>query len=363
MKKGLFLICCFCLFLAGCSEDKEEIDAELELITAQVLGFSGPATAMIEFTSSSEWELEVNWNEDGFQKIIPDWLKLSRVSGESGNNRIIVRVSRLPSKQKMVTIRIKGSGKSELSVLLLLAAGPVGDRVVSDIVMYDENDKEIGNVNFVNRAISGDTVLHMYKLEVGNVKKITNWWSVDEVAYYDYEGGRLMCYVENRFECMDTVCRAAGNIIRTSVEKMTDYDLGKEGYERKKEYSYNREGNLVKISSSGSFPLIKGFVWNGKRLESIQDEGDVYDFSYTSAQWNNLNIDLFYFILYGLFGWDEDACLLQLTGLRAIHLPSHIKYKNESWDLRYERDAAGYIIYIFLDKKGGESYKWEILYH
>lgn len=137
------------MFLAGCSENKEEIDAMLELKTAQVLGFSGPATSVIEFTSSSEWELEVNWNEDGFQKIIPDWLKLSRVSGGPGGSRIIVHVSRLPHVQRMVTIKIKGSGKAELTVLLLLAGGPVGNKVVSDIVMYGEKDNEIGNLNFV----------------------------------------------------------------------------------------------------------------------------------------------------------------------------------------------------------------------
>lgn len=57
MKKGLFLICCFFLSLAGCSDDKEEINTELELKTAQVLGFSGPATSVIALTSSSEW----NW--------------------------------------------------------------------------------------------------------------------------------------------------------------------------------------------------------------------------------------------------------------------------------------------------------------
>lgn len=39
MKKGLFLICCFFLFLAGCSDDKEEINAELELKTDRCWDF------------------------------------------------------------------------------------------------------------------------------------------------------------------------------------------------------------------------------------------------------------------------------------------------------------------------------------
>lgn len=198
----------------------------------------------------------------------------------------------------------------------------------------------------------------MYKLEYGNEEKITNWWSVDKIVHYTYEGDFLKYYIENRFECIDSAYRGWGYIIRTSAERKED-----EGTERIKEYSYNTEGNLIKISSSASLSLIKDFVWEGKRLKSIQSGKYLYDFSYATTQWNNLNIDLFYFILYGLCGWDEDVCLLQLTGLRSIHLPNLIKYRNETWNLSYERDTEGYIVYIFLDKKGGKSYKWKIHYH
>ncbi len=121
MKKSLFLLWCLCLLLFGCDKDKEQ-DAEMELKTAPILKFAGPSTSMIEFTSSSDWELQL---ED--DKEIPEWLKLSQTSGGPGNNRIIVGVTRFPRELTGTAIVIEGSGNAQLSVRLFRAAGPGSD--------------------------------------------------------------------------------------------------------------------------------------------------------------------------------------------------------------------------------------------
>ena len=89
MKKGLFILWCLCSLFVGCESDEK--DAEMELLSAPILKFAGSSTSMIEFASSSDWELQVENNEE-----VPDWLKLSRTSGGPGNNRIIVGVTRFP---------------------------------------------------------------------------------------------------------------------------------------------------------------------------------------------------------------------------------------------------------------------------
>jgi len=143
-------------------------------IFEKILKFAGSSTSMIEFASSSDWELQVENNEE-----VPDWLKLSRTSGGPGNNRIIVGVTRFPRELTGHNIVIKGSGNAQLSVRLFRAAGPEGDKKVSKIVMYDEKDNKAGEINFIYSVVSGDTVCPMFFYTMGSENRVTNVFLYD----------------------------------------------------------------------------------------------------------------------------------------------------------------------------------------
>ncbi len=353
MKKSLSLLWCLCLLFFGCDKDKER-EAEMELNTAPILKFAGPSTSMIEFTSSSDWELQVENNKE-----IPDWLKLSQTNGGPGNNRIIVGVTRFPRELTGDNIIIKGSGNAQLSVRIFRAVGPEGDKKVSQIILYNEEENKTGEINFIYSIVSGDTTCPMFVYTMGSESRVTNSWQSEinrSVSKQEDSFPDLTRYIH--FECMDSVYKYSLRIIRNAYEEEASMDLGT--IEREKEYEYDKEGKLTRIVTFGSLS-VKGFIWNDVALKMLQNGGDVFSFSH-SSEWNNLNIDLFYFILYGLFDWDEDACLLQLTGLRPSHLPDKIEYKGATWHLNYERDQAGYITFIHITTPDGNRYKWQINY-
>ncbi len=352
MKKGLFILWCLCSLFVGCESDEK--DAEMELLSAPILKFAGSSTSMIEFASSSDWELQL---EDG--KEIPGWLKLSRTSGGPGNNRIIVGVTRFPRELTGHNIVIKGSGNAQLSVRLFRAAGPEGDKKVSKIVMYDEKDNKAGEINFIYSVVSGDTVCPMFFYTMGSENRVTNsWLSEINRSEQKQEDSFPDRTIYTYFDCMDSVYTHPLRVIRNAHEKEINMNMGT--IERNKKYEYDEEGKLTRIATSGSL-LVKGFIWSDVALKMLQNGGDIFSFTHSSV-WNNLNIDLFYFILYGLFDWDEDACLLQLTGLRPSHLPDEINYKESTWRLSYELDTSGYIIFINITTPDGHRNKWQINY-
>lgn len=349
MKKGL--LWCLCLLFVGCESDEGK--AEMELLSAPILKFAGPSTSMIEFTSSSDWELQIENKEE-----IPEWLKLSRTSGGPGTNRIIAGVTRFPRELTGTEVIIKGSGNARLSVRLFRAAGPEGERKVSDIAIYDEEENETGKINFVYSVISGDTTCPMFFYTMGSENRVTNSWLSEINRTVTKQEDSFPNQIYTYFECLDSVYKHRLRIIRSAHEEEQNMDIGM--IERDKKYEYDEEGKLARIVTSGSLE-VKGFIWDGVALKMLQNGGDIFSFTHSSV-WNNLNIDLFYFILYGLFDWDEDACLLQLTGLRPSHLPDEIKYKEDTWTLSYERDSSGYITFVRINAPDGSRYKWQINY-
>lgn len=352
MKRSLSILWCLCWLFVGCESDKGK--AEMMLITAPILKFAGPSTSMIEFTSSSDWKLQVENNNE-----IPEWLKLSQTSGGPGNNRIIVGVTRFPRELTGTAIVIEGSGSVRLSVRLFRAAGPEGDRKVSNIAIYDEKENKAGEIKLIYSIVSGDTTCPMFYYTMGRESRVTNSWLSEINRSVKKQEDAFPDQIYTYFECMDSVYKHSLRIIRNAHEKELNMNVGT--IERDKKYEYDEEGKLARIATYGSL-FVKGFIWNDVALRMLQNGGDIFSFTHSSV-WNNLNVDLFYFLLYGLFDWDEDACLLQLTGLRPSHLPDEIKYKEDIWTLSYERDQSGYITFIYISAPDGNRYKWQINYY
>lgn len=225
--------------------------------------------------------------------------------------------------------------------------------------MYDEKDNKAGEINFIYSVVSGDTVCPMFFYTMGSENRVTNsWLSEINRSEQKQEDSFPDRTIYTYFDCMDSVYTHPLRVIRNAHEKEINMNMGT--IERDKKYEYDEEGKLTRIATSGSL-LVKGFIWSDVALKMLQNGGDIFSFTHSSV-WNNLNIDLFYFILYGLFDWDEDACLLQLTGLRPSHLPDEINYKESTWRLSYELDTSGYIIFINITTPGGYRYKWQINY-
>ncbi|MDL2231946.1 hypothetical protein LJB85_04355, partial [Porphyromonadaceae bacterium OttesenSCG-928-L07] len=313
------------------------------------------------FSSSSAWRV-FSYVLDG---MTPDWIEFSQTSGEAGENTITLNITKTNNEEGMdarsAFIKIEGSGNAEIQIHVLQSLGPEGSKLIDNINIYNEFESKIGGFDFTynfqgvpsHHADYNNNIV-LFTFAYGNIEK----------------SGLYSLPVMNHSLLIDGIIECIANF---SVKQEQNVLLSYEGHTAcyhagiseniLKEFKYNSVGQLSKIIQTIPLEDVTDISWNGSNITSIQTTDDIVYFSYNRAQRNDLNLDLFYFILYGTFCWDEPANLLQITGTRSTHLPEMIRHKNAQYEIEYIRDTDRYISIIkFDDKIGNDTFEWHINY-
>lgn len=357
MGKKVFFILWIFSVVVGCG-DKEEEDALLELESSQIMGFTGPGCRMLQFSSSSAWEIELR----GEGKQVADWVSLSRKKGDAGKVRVLVEVKKgnREKESRVAVLNLRGSGESEKRIVVAQSEGPEGNKVVSGIRMYADTE-ETGKFEFI---YDEDSVCYQVKVSrkdretvisrKGRQLKFTVYVDRIPEIHAEYEYAWITDGISG--SCFPIVCQYTGRKYCFPVSSPE----GQAG-----EFIYDHETQLKEIKARKPGEPAVCYTWKGNNLVMIRKGEEEYRFSYPAAlsQRNDLNIDLFYIILNGLCGWEEFSAFFQLTGARPVSLPEKIIQGDKVWRVDYEKNAARYITAIcFTDEANGKQTQWVMNY-
>lgn len=359
MKRMFWGMLALLVVFMGC-EDKDS--ATLELKTPEIMEFAGPGCGILSFTSSSAWQISSYEIQNG-REVTPDWLMFDRQNGEAGEGKVVVCISKINDQPNSRTayVEIKGSGHAELKVKIVQAKGPEGGRLIQDIRVFKASGEDAGKFEF---GYKSDNIFHLLGYTLGDRREVCNWWGLKELTRSVIGKDQWAeCYVNYKFEYISDSTRMPALMLEKSVVEARGNECLPEDFEAG--FLYQETGKLAKIAETGSSSFTKYFSWEGDVVEMIQKERGIYYFSYSSdKEINNLNIDLFYLLLYGLTDWEDIPCLFSLTGWRPACLPEVIRYGPMVWTLTYDRDARGYITAIHITNvTENDNVVWKITYN
>ncbi len=365
MKKYMFFLL---LAMVGCDDDAKKSDSVLQLTSPTIMKFVAPSRATISFTSSAEWE--ACCYDPNNKKQTPEWIQLDRNNGESGDNTLIVTLltANTDTEIRNASIEITGTGATKETVAILQSPGPAANKMLDSVIIYDNNNTICGKIDLLYNSdifpasnLNYDSAFTYYTFTLAD-KKIGGTLNGTVIANsIDLAFSNIAMRAEIKYALPSLISSYKGEQNTIFINNGEMIDAHHEEIE--KIFEYSKEGHLVKVTQIQPPLSIQKITWLDDKIKLIQQENSLCEFLYTGNEKNNLNIDLFYFILQGLGYWDETATLFENTGTRSLYLPDYISVPGHHYALRYARNAEGYITTIDIeDETERTRSKWQLNY-
>ncbi len=382
---------CFALLMGGCSksndtsENGQGIQWPAEYSTI-ILGLNTPGAIEIEFTTGSDWTIEIvetDGTKGGTRATWDPPFEVYPTSGQAGKNliRLNMRVFFVPL----------GNSANYMMQVIAASGGTINGSGMVKVPVTVVPRKRIANISLTGKDIDGNPTVESTDFIYDDTKGgiLTHLDNGSYKTFFTYTAAemKISTSIISGVEKSTTTHNALhsfGRLRENTAKSVYSDPHGSSTNTNEYEYVYDLMSGCLKTAqmknkwsivftdepeynNQGGYNATLNFTWSGGNLHKIEttssalsyDYPETYEYSTTKKYFNNLNIDLWVM----LNPFNEFEWLPQFVGFmggRSAYLPIKITTPNSETEFAYywEDILEEYIESIQARHRDREDSEW-----